>query len=286
MKDRIPTEDLLDELRRLGDVVDGTPSVTDMRERGNHSTDTYATRFGSWNEAVERAGFEPNRSSERVPTKTLISDVQRVADELGHPPSINEYREHGNHSIPTYMSRFGSWPESKEAAGLEPGTPNPIPRDWLLRDLSDLIDQVGGRPTTEQLNSVGSYSDSTYRNRFGSIHAAIDAAEEFSSSDPVDKSDDDTDETDDTDSDDDIADTGVITHYTRDKSRLFTIDEFAYNEDEVEELLSTVLEELDAARESYHDSDLEVLHLEVALSIESKPSEEELDAELGSEGEA
>lgn len=52
-------ERLLNELRRVGEVVDRAPSIADMRERGRYSPNTLRHRFGSWNRAVEEAGFDP-----------------------------------------------------------------------------------------------------------------------------------------------------------------------------------------------------------------------------------
>lgn len=59
MPPRIPEEDLLDELRRLADELDKTPSGPDMAADGEYSPSTYRRRFGSWNGAIETAGLEP-----------------------------------------------------------------------------------------------------------------------------------------------------------------------------------------------------------------------------------
>lgn len=56
---RGPTDtDLLDEIRRLADGFI-PPSKDEMRIDGRFSKDIYNTRFGSWNNAVEAAGFDP-----------------------------------------------------------------------------------------------------------------------------------------------------------------------------------------------------------------------------------
>lgn len=57
----IPRQDLLDELTRLADELDKTPTARDMENDGKFDTDTYQNRFGSWNDAILAAGLEPNR---------------------------------------------------------------------------------------------------------------------------------------------------------------------------------------------------------------------------------
>ena len=54
-------KELLNEIRRLADEIGKEPpSKQDMDRRGNHGAATYTYRFGSWNTAVRKAGFEPN----------------------------------------------------------------------------------------------------------------------------------------------------------------------------------------------------------------------------------
>lgn len=263
MPERLPDEELLDEIRRLGEMVDGTPSTNDMKEQGRHHPSTYYDRFGSWKEAVRLAGFEPHQSGTKIPTEKLISDIQRVADEIGHPPTINEYTEHGNHSIPTYTSRFGTWPAVIEEAGFEPGNPSPIPRDWLLGDLRSLIDRSDGHPTIEEINTLGKYSAQTYRNRFGSKAAAIEAAEAFTSPGAGDSGRTTTDEA------------NGRTPFSL-SSR---IDELAFDKDEVDALIDNAIEELRASQEAYHCSDLEVFDLYLSTSVKPGIPPDDLETE-------
>lgn len=55
---KIPKEKLLEEIRRLNDIVNNTPPTKKQMDNiGEHSGRTYINRFGGWNEAVEEAGF-------------------------------------------------------------------------------------------------------------------------------------------------------------------------------------------------------------------------------------
>ena len=46
---------LVDDIRRVADVIDGVPNTTDMNEHGVHSSGTYSKAFGSWDDALAAA---------------------------------------------------------------------------------------------------------------------------------------------------------------------------------------------------------------------------------------
>lgn len=124
---KISTDELIEELQRLDEEVEGVPATTDMREKGEFSSTPYLRRFGGWIEALEAAGIEPsqkqrNRSEgRRKATKAeLLEELRQVADSLGRPPSSNEIDEHGEYSSGTYEVYFDTWNSAIEEAGLEP----------------------------------------------------------------------------------------------------------------------------------------------------------------------
>lgn len=59
-ENRISEQRLLSELNRVAELCEGTPREIDMVLHGKFSHDAYIAHFGSWNDAVETAGFEPN----------------------------------------------------------------------------------------------------------------------------------------------------------------------------------------------------------------------------------
>jgi len=60
---RIPDDDLLDAIRDLNEKTRNTPPTRDeMDDHGQYYGRSYRLRFGSWNEAVAAAGFEPRDS--------------------------------------------------------------------------------------------------------------------------------------------------------------------------------------------------------------------------------
>jgi hypothetical protein len=133
---KIPREDLIAELERLGDELEKVPTAREMDEHGAYSYYTYHNRFGSWNEALTAAGYQP-RPNTKTPTierNALIAELTRLGDELDKPPTSDEMVEHGAYSSHTYKDRFGSWNEALNAAGLRQ---RPVGRDRAI----ELVEQ-------------------------------------------------------------------------------------------------------------------------------------------------
>lgn len=118
-KTQISKEELLSSLQAVARKLDRSPSFEDMREHGKYGPTTYSYRFGSWNEALKAAELQPRRSSNtQIPEHELITELRRLAKELGHVPQRKEMDDGGNHSGMTYYNRFGSWQNSIKEAGI------------------------------------------------------------------------------------------------------------------------------------------------------------------------
>lgn len=174
---RIPSETLLAELRRLATELGKTPSEQDMTAHGHHGIQTYNNRFGSWNKTVEAAGLSPRKDRKERSREDLIAEIERVAGELGEPPSSREAEEHGAFARSTYRDEFGSWNSALEAAGFESQDDSEkVPCEELLAEVRRLADEQDGRPTSGDMQRDGAYSPATYINRFGSWSKAVETA--------------------------------------------------------------------------------------------------------------
>lgn len=111
-------EELLDDIRRVGDIVDGNPSTADYHEHGVSTVNTHLRRFGSWLKAKELAGFDGR--SPKVSDEDYIDDIRRVVDMLEQVPTKTQYDALGKHSSAGVMHRFGSWTKAVNMAGFEP----------------------------------------------------------------------------------------------------------------------------------------------------------------------
>jgi len=174
---RYSEAELLDRLRGFADELGATPSKAQMRERGPHAPSTYASRFGSWSDALEAAGFEPQTSATGISEDELLGDLRRVAGRLDRRPTSEEYDEHGRYSDSTYFRRFDSWADALERAGVtdryEPAPATQYTTDELLGELSRLGEALGRPPTHGEMDRLGEYSPGTYRRRFGSWRDAL-----------------------------------------------------------------------------------------------------------------
>lgn len=109
------TTDLLDELQRVADAHATPPRYRDMDAHGAYAARTYVNRFGSWNAALAAAGFTP-REEKSISEAALLADLQRLRESVGHRPTPDEVREHGEYGVATYQRRFGSWANAIAAA--------------------------------------------------------------------------------------------------------------------------------------------------------------------------
>ncbi|MFC7009144.1 homing endonuclease associated repeat-containing protein [Halalkalicoccus salilacus] len=117
----MPADALVEELQRLADELGTTPTKVEMRDQGKFSPKVYQEQFGSWNDAVMAAELPVNtQQPAELSDKELITELQRLADELESTPKMTDMRDHGKHSPTTYHTRFGSWNAALEAAGLSP----------------------------------------------------------------------------------------------------------------------------------------------------------------------
>lgn len=179
--DTISQGDVIEEITRL--ATDGTPPTTDqMDEEGAYSARTCHDLFGSWSDALRAAGYEPPKTGNEYTDEELLEEIERLVKKFGRPPTTREMREYGKYTASVYFGRFGSWNDAIRAAGYTPVASAPdasgqrIPASELLAEIDRLADQVGGRPTAEQMNEHGQYSVHPYVNRFGSWNSAIERA--------------------------------------------------------------------------------------------------------------
>lgn len=115
---QVGREKLVQDFRRVAQELDKKPTLTEYNEHGEYSSTPIYKQFDSFEELKEQAGFE--KGEHKIPSEELISDLQRVAEEVGRSPPVEVYDEHGNHNSDTLKRRFGNWSEVLSAADLEP----------------------------------------------------------------------------------------------------------------------------------------------------------------------
>jgi hypothetical protein len=174
---KVSNEDLIEELQRLAEEVGKKPTAAQMNEKGRYWRSTYKNEFGSWNDALEAGGFEPETIGANITDEELIQELKRVTDKLGEPPTFRDMQDEGNYSPHTYERHFGSWNQALRVAGFEPDNRGSrISEDGLLDEITRLTDEFGESPSVRLMDEKGKYGSATYQRRFGSWSKAVEAA--------------------------------------------------------------------------------------------------------------
>lgn len=176
MARRISNQDLIDDLRQLAEQLGAAPTLNEYRENGDYGAQTLYDRFGSWNEALEAAGYDSREPNSKISKEDLIDELRTLAEELDQSPTREQMNNQGKHWGSTYIDRFGNWSSALEAANLEPRK-NPEPsREELIEELRNLGKRLDKRPTEKEMASDGNYAPRTYHRNFESWNNALEAA--------------------------------------------------------------------------------------------------------------
>jgi len=176
----VSDEELINHLQEVAEELGKTPSVSEMNDCGDWSDSTYHSHFGSWNNALEEAGFE-RREKDKPSKQKLINHLQELAEDLGKKPAKMEMNDCGEWSGSTYQYHFGSWNNAlKEAgferreAGFQREEKDKLSKQKLINHLQELAEDLGKKPTKMEMNDCGEWSGSTYQNHFGSWNNALE----------------------------------------------------------------------------------------------------------------
>lgn len=120
----IDRSEIISEIQLFADIIDEPPTRELVVGYGKYPVDEYRTAFGSWDAALEAAGFDPAEMpdwSARSNTNVEILDgIRLVAEKLGHAPTTTETGKHVDFSPGLATLRFGSWSDALETAGQDP----------------------------------------------------------------------------------------------------------------------------------------------------------------------
>jgi HNH endonuclease/Homing endonuclease associated repeat len=111
--------ELIDELKRVANLpeVEVLTREAFNEHRKLSNTSTYERRFGSWNNALEKAGIKASRSQRgNLSNIELFENLLRVWTLYGRQPTITEMGyEPSVVTGATYKNRFGGWRKALEA---------------------------------------------------------------------------------------------------------------------------------------------------------------------------
>lgn len=112
----ITDEELIVELKRIALKLNKTAlNRTDNDEQGKYGTTTYIRRFGSWFNALEKAGLEKTRTPMNLPEEELFQNLEEIRVKLGRQPRYAEVQKPlSKYHVGTYENRFGTWRKALE----------------------------------------------------------------------------------------------------------------------------------------------------------------------------
>lgn len=108
----VPDEDLLNNLIAMNEKLKALGKRLTHRsynEIGSYASSTFAVRFGSWNNALSKAGLILNEEK-NIPIEALFDNLKIVWIAKGRQPVIREMGDTpSKYTASVYSDRFGSW---------------------------------------------------------------------------------------------------------------------------------------------------------------------------------
>jgi len=115
----ITPAEVKEDIRVVAEKLGRPPTSTEHREIGEYSVSHAQETFGSWNKALQAAGFEPHREI-GISDDGLLKEIHELVDLLGKVPTASEMCDHGRFSHRPYFRRWDGWQSAVRAAGYEP----------------------------------------------------------------------------------------------------------------------------------------------------------------------
>jgi len=178
----VPNETFLEDLRKVA-IQLGKKSVTmeEYDKYGTYHSSSLHHRFGSWFNALKKAGLENARSEINISVEKCIADLKSVAQRLGKEAiTQKEYSEHGQYSPNTMARRFGSWRLALEKNGLKRTKNYSVSKEEYFENLEYIWRTLGRQPRYSDIHKPFSkYSANAYEYKFGTWRKALEAFVEF-----------------------------------------------------------------------------------------------------------
>ena len=104
---------LFEDLQRVASMLE-KDSITsgEYKQYGEYSSSTIFKRFGTWNNALEKANLSPfvKVAGKRIPTEALFSEIERLWTQFGRQPTVTDVKNgYSKYSVNAFVRRFGGW---------------------------------------------------------------------------------------------------------------------------------------------------------------------------------
>jgi transposase len=123
-------EELIEEIHRLADKHGQAPTQAHIND-GEYSVGSYRHRWGTYNNALNEAGYEPRDF--KMTEEEVVDRLQAIAVELERTPRVQDINGSSRISERPVLDKFGSWWAGLVRAGLRPQKPRPLRPEAFLR---------------------------------------------------------------------------------------------------------------------------------------------------------
>lgn len=177
--------ELIQKLQELGKTLGRTPTCLDIRERARTtfpSLSTFLSRFGTWLDALEKAGFEQDSPLGETEAEIIVQ-LQSLGQSLGRVPVATDVENAARLRICTNMKKianiFGSFPKALKAAGLTPSREH-FSDAQLIQQIKMMHNELGRIPTKKDVEKYSKAkktgSERAFKGHFGSWRKALKKA--------------------------------------------------------------------------------------------------------------
>lgn len=180
----VANEELIADLRKVAsDLKTDSLTQKEYKNHGKFGVTIFWNRFGSWSNALAKAGLQSSRSRTKISIEDeeLISDLKRVSCELKNESvTRDEYNRHGKFHSATLEKRFGSWIKAKEKAGLKRREhPSRSDEEYFI-NLEEVWIKLGKQPYFSDMKiPFSKYSGSGYVHNFGTWRKTLERFIEY-----------------------------------------------------------------------------------------------------------
>lgn len=170
-----PEDALINDLKRVASLLKKDSVIkSEYKKHGRFYPETLRRRFGSWFEALEKAGLEKTRNLGLTDTE-LIEDLKRVSGKLKKDAITRvEYEQYGKYSASAYSYRFGTWFKALEKAQMKKTRNLGITDEEYFKNLEEVWIKLGRQPKYVEIQKPFSkYCAGAYEYRFGTWRKAL-----------------------------------------------------------------------------------------------------------------
>jgi len=175
-------DELIEDLRRCAEKVNGSLTSEDYQNLGNYSISTIRRYFGSWNDARKEAKIKVTHEQDKYDRIDVVNAVIRANEKVDGVLTKEQFKKEGSISYDIVIQRFDNWNSVKRFAGLDvnPSTSKKELQytDKELFGFIDMFVEKNNRlPQTRDFYESREYpSATTYQNRFGTWKKALKEA--------------------------------------------------------------------------------------------------------------